>query len=97
MKVSGITSLSQQSNSLLNKAKSKLAPLLIAGSLLIPSAIKAQSQNDSYNGVEYPTVTTEPEENFDAKGNEKLGLILLGLFYMLGLAAYKINNYNNED
>ena len=91
MKVSGITSISQQSNSLLNKAKSKLAPLLIAGSLLISSAMKAQSQNDSYNGVVYPSVTTEQEENFDAKGNETLALVLLGLFGLLGFAAFKSN------
>lgn len=99
MNVSKIVSVSNQSKTLFNRARTKLAPYLLAGSMfLAPTALKAQDSVEvSKPWHENMTVSTELEEDFDSSANKTLALSLLGLTALFGLAAYFSANKDNKD
>ena len=97
MKVPALSSISNFTKPLWNKSGKKLAPLLLASSMLLPSGtIKAeQPKEDVYSPVKVAMVT-EPEVMFDANGHEPLAFLLVWLT-VLGLTAAIISNKNNNN
>ena len=99
MNVSKIVSVSNQSKTLFNSVRTKLAPYILAGSmLLVPSALKAQDSVEiSKPWIATPNVSTDLDDDFDVSTTKTLAWTLIGLTSLFGLAAYFNSNNDNKD